>query len=158
MIIITISISGCSSISTYPYPSTGNAGVDTALSGRDYTHEEKLEILRKYNSWSKKPSHTTSYEPVVDQAKCKDCNYQEDLAQCRSIASDNTNYVGNTVRSAAGGAAIGAFIGTVMGTDIGSVAAAGAAGGAIGGLGNEALTVNQMIARCLTGRGYSVLR
>lgn len=157
-ITIFISAQGCANLWTYPYTATGNPGVDTALSSNDYTHEEKLDILRKYNSHSKKQSYTTSYEPVVDQSKCNNCNYQEDLAQCRAIASDNTNYAGNTIRSAAGGAAIGAIIGAVVGTDIGSVAAAGATGGAIGGLGNEMLTVNQMIARCMQGRGYNVLR
>lgn len=153
-----IMLSGCASIWTYPYPATGNPGIDTALASKDYTHEEKLQILSKYRSWSKKPSITTNYQPVVDPAKCKNCNYQQDLDQCREIASTNTNYTGNTLTSAAGGAAIGAAFGAILGLDVGTMAGAGAAGGAIGGLGNEMLTVNQMIARCMMGRGYSVLR
>jgi len=149
---------GCSSIYTYPYPATGNAGIDTALASSDYTHDQKLEMIRKHKARASGTTSLPKYDPVVDMSTCANCNYQQDLNQCRSIAANNTNYAGNTITSAAAGAGIGAVIGAVMGVDFGSVAIAGAAGGAIGGLGNEHLTVNSMIARCMQGRGYSVLR
>ncbi|MDP1614822.1 MAG: hypothetical protein Q8L68_03410, partial [Methylococcales bacterium] len=60
--------------------------------------------------------------------------------------------------NAAAGAGIGAALAAVTGLDVGIVAAGAATGGAIGGLGNEAITINQMIARCMQGRGYNVLR
>lgn len=104
------------------------------------------------------PTPLSSYRPVVDPAACPDCDYENDLYQCKAIAGNNTNYMSNTAGSAAVGAGFGAIMGAILGLDVGTMAAAGAAGGAIGGLGNEAQTVSQMIARCMTRRGYSVLR
>lgn len=95
---------------------------------------------------------------VVDPSVCKKCDYQTDIFQCNNIAHHNTNYIGNAAGGAAAGAATGAIIGAILGLDIGTMAAAGAAGGGLGGLGNEAMTVRQMIVRCMQGRGYSVLR
>jgi hypothetical protein len=155
--ITAIIISGCATI-TGGYPFTGNPGVDTALASDDYTPEEKKEILRKYYALTKSPNRTLDYRPVIDPAVCKNCNYTNDLAACNSIAAQNTNYAGNAAGSAAAGAATGAIFGAILGLDVGTLAAAGAAGGGIGGIGNEALTVRQMIVRCMQGRGYSVLR
>lgn len=129
--------------------------LERALADPSLTSEQKTELIRQ--SMAPKPSYG-SYRPVVDPASCKNCNYEGDLIQCQAIARDNTNYAGNTIASAAVGAGIGAVIGAVTGLDVGMLAAGGATGGAIGGLGNEALTVNQMIARCMQGRGYNVLR
>lgn len=95
---------------------------------------------------------------VVDPTVCKKCDYATDIYQCNNIAHHNTNYTGNAVGGAAVGAATGAIFGAILGIDPGLMAAAGAAGGGIGGLGNEAMTVRQMIVRCMQGRGYSVLR
>lgn len=154
-VVISI-LSGCALIN--PYPFTGNPGVDTALMSDDYTPEQKKEILRKYYAQTKTPSNIPDYAPVVDQSRCKDCDYSSDLSQCRQIASNNTNYTGNTLGSAAVGAGIGAIMGAMTGLDVGLLAGAGATGGAIGGLGNEVSTINQMVARCMQGRGYVVLR
>ena len=104
------------------------------------------------------PIALSSYEPVIDPSKCQKCDYANDLYQCKAIAANNTRYMANAAGTAAAGAAVGAIFGAITGLDAGLLAGAGAAGGAIGGLGNEAITVNQMIARCLTGRGYVVLR
>jgi uncharacterized protein YcfJ len=90
---------------------------------------------------------------VVDPTVCQKCDYATDIYQCH-----NTNYTANAVGGAAVGAATGAIFGAILGIDPGLMAAAGAAGGGIGGLGNEAMTVRQMIVRCMQGRGYSVLR
>ena len=95
---------------------------------------------------------------VVDPAVCKKCDYATDIYQCNNIAHHNTNYASNAAGGAAIGAATGAIFGAILGLDVGTLAAAGAAGGGIGGLGNEAMTVRQMIVRCMQGRGYSVLR
>lgn len=95
---------------------------------------------------------------VIDPAACQKCDYQTDIYQCNNIAHHNTNYVGNAAGSAAIGAATGAIFGAILGIDPAMMAAAGAAGGGIGGLGNEAITVRQMVINCMRGRGYSVLR
>jgi hypothetical protein len=100
----------------------------------------------------------STYDPVVDMSRCKNCDYANDLYQCKAIAANNTRYVSNAATNAAVGAAVGAIFGAILGLDVGLLAGAGAAGGALGGLGNESLTVNQMIVRCMTGRGYVVLR
>ena len=104
------------------------------------------------------PVAVSTYDPVVDMSRCKNCDYANDLYQCKAIAANNTSYISNAATNAAAGAAVGAIFGAILGLDVGLLAGAGAAGGALGGLGNEALTVNQMIARCMTGRGYVVLR
>lgn len=104
---------------------------------------------------NEKPFHSVVVDPV---SICKDCNLHNDLAACNSIAQNNTNYASNAAGGAAIGAATGAIFGAILGLDVGTLAAAGAAGGGIGGLGNEAMTVRQMVVRCMQGRGYSVLR
>lgn len=126
-----------------------------ALADPSLTHAQKTELVRQ----SMLPNHNYSgYRPVVDPASCKGCNYEGDLIQCRAIAADNTNYAGSTLGGAASGAGAAALIGAIVGFDIGTMAAVGATSGAIGGLGSEAMAHNQMIARCMAGRGYSVLR
>ena len=104
------------------------------------------------------PIALSTYEPVVDMSRCNKCDYANDLYQCKAIAANNTRYMANAATDAAAGAAVGAIFGAILGLDVGLLAGAGAAGGALGGLGNESLTVNQMIVRCMTGRGYVVLR
>ena len=100
----------------------------------------------------------TEYRPIVDSDKCPGCPYEKDLATCRNIASENTNYANNTLGGAAAGAATGAILCAVAGLDAGTCAVGGATGGAIGGLGSEVMTSRQIIARCMQGRGYNVLR
>lgn len=104
------------------------------------------------------PNQLSIHKVVVDPSVCKKCDYDNDIYQCNNIARNNTRYAANTLGGAAVGAATGAAIGAILGLDAGLMAGAGAAGGGIGGLGNEAMSVNQMIVRCMQGRGYSVLR
>ncbi len=173
--LILLLLQSCSSPIQKNYPVTGNKGIDMALNNTALSHQTKMNILRSYRGeqpvYTDKESEvygkvsringykvTTNYRPVVDSAVCNDCNYENDLFQCKEIAANNTNYVGNTLGNAAAGAGIGAALAAVTGLDVGIVAAGAATGGAIGGLGNEAITINQMIARCMQGRGYNVLR
>jgi hypothetical protein len=128
--------------------------LERALADPSLTHEQKARLVQQ----SLNRRNDTGYRPVVDPASCKGCNYEGDLIQCRAVASDNTNYAGNTLGGAAAGAGAAALIGAIAGVDVGTMAAIGATSGAIGGLGGEAITHNQMIARCMQGRGYSVLR
>lgn len=129
--------------------------LERALSDPSLTYEQKKAIVQQS---MKSRQNYTGYRPVVDPQSCRGCNYEADLIQCSAIASDNTNYAGNTLGGAAAGAGAAALIGAVAGVDVGTMAAVGATSGAIGGLGGEAVTHNQMIARCMAGRGYSVLR
>lgn len=100
----------------------------------------------------------TYHRVVVDPAVCSKCDYDTDIYHCNNIIRNTTNYTGNTLGGAASGAAVGAIFGAILGLDVGLLAGAGAAGGALGGLGREAMTVQQGVARCMAGRGYSVLR
>ncbi len=118
-----------------------------------------LAIIITLAGCATQPHQGQFHTVVVDPASiCKDCNLNNDLVACNSIAQHNTQYAASTATGAAAGAATGAIIGAILGLDIGTMAAAGAAGGGIGGLGNEAMTVRQMVVRCMQGRGYSVLR
>jgi len=128
--------------------------LDRALADPSLTYEQKARLVQQ----SLNRQNDTGYRPVVDPQSVKGKNYEGDLIQCRAIASDNTNYAGNTLGGAAAGAGAAALIGVIAGVDVGTMAAVGATSGAIGGLGGEAITHNQMIARCMSGRGYSVLR
>lgn len=104
------------------------------------------------------PASYTYHRVVVDPTICHKCDYDNDIYQCNNIARHETNYAGNAIGGAAVGAATGAIFGAILGIDPGLMAGAGAAGGGIGGLGREAMTVQQMVGRCMQGRGYSVLR
>lgn len=99
----------------------------------------------------------STYRPVVD-SKVSPANYERDLAECRNYAGDD---------SRAGAIAI---IGGVIGAGIGLLAVAGT------GLKNDAFRnigmgvgavsaglgamkgQRDVIARCMAGRGYSVLQ
>lgn len=148
LLLIIISVFGCSSTKSSLH------------------YGEKLDAIGKsmmtpkpaapaINNANKARFHTVVVDP---KSICKDCNYESDIQQCNDIAQNNTNYAGNAIGNAAAGAATGALICAVAGIDPGICAAGGATGGAIGGLGNEAITVRQMVINCMRGRGYSVLR
>lgn len=105
-----------------------------------------------------------SYTPIVDLKNEDVAKYRADLAECRQYARQvdpASEAVAGGLVAAAAGAAIGAAIGAAYG-DAGQGAAAGAAtGGATGtatGLAAGAYGQAQVIQRCLTGRGYQVLR
>lgn len=129
--------------------------LDRALADPSLTYEQKVDLIRR--SVASKPGYV-SCRPVIDPASCKNCNYEGDLIQCQAIARDNTNYSSNAIGGAAAGAGVSALIGAIAGVDVGTMAAVGATVGGVSGLGNEALTHNQMIARCMQGRGYNVPR
>lgn len=158
---VVIMLFGCASTEKIDYNNfmTGDSKVDNILRDPAISDQTKLWVLKKHHNEKNSLGYgDNGYRPVVDPAFCKNCNYNSDLSECRSIASKNTNYSANTAGGAAAGAGIGAIIAAVSGLDVGIVASGGAVGGAIGGLSNEALTHNQIIARCMSGRGYNVLR
>ena len=98
------------------------------------------------------------YRPVVDPQSCQGCDYEYDLRSCQMLADENTHLAANTVGGAAVGAGLFALLGAAAGIDAGEMAGIGAAIGGLQGAGNEAAESRAMVARCMAGRGYSVLR
>jgi hypothetical protein len=93
------------------------------------------------------------HEPNYDVAK-----YLKDLDQCRDYANERdpaTEAALGAIGAALTTIAIGAAMGDArLGRD---VAGAAAVAGAVGGAGNSALSVNDILLKCLKGRGYNVL-
>lgn len=160
LLLLAVIVSACG----HTYPKTGNAGVDLAVANQSLSHEAKMNILRRYYGQAPVYQQATqnpvaaSYRPVVDPSICKDCDYEKDLAQCQEISANNTNVTGNAIAGAAGGAATSALIGAFLDVDPGHMAAMGASVGGLQGVGQELGAIRGMIARCMAGRGYSVLR
>lgn len=106
-----------------------------------------------------------THQPVVDLGGQNSGRYQQDLFECRQYA-EQVSPVEDAAIGGVGGAAAGAALGAVTGALLGGVgtgeaAAFGAATGGLLGLGGGALhgTSQQqdIIDRCLRGRGYNVL-
>lgn len=156
LVLASIFLTGCAGASKYP--KTGDRKIDAMMTRSDIDDETKREILHAYHMEKIANRRYTKYRPVVDPSICQDCDYERDLLQCGSLADSNSSLASGTLGGAAAGAGLAAAIGAVAGVDPGLMAASGATGGAIGGAGNEVMAHRQMIARCMTGRGYSVLR
>ncbi len=107
-----------------------------------------------------------SYEPVVDMQGVDQAKYDRDLAECRGYAdqvSPVEEAAGAGLLSAAIGAALGAVVGAVSGgVSAGGGAAAGAAVGGTAGVVTGGVGAGQsqvdIIKKCLSGRGYRLLR
>jgi len=105
-----------------------------------------------------------NYQPIID-TKGVDMNaYHRDLAECQQFAQQISPATEGAVGGVAGGA-IGAALGAIAGAfldDPGTGAAIGASyGGAYGvleGSINAAEGQADVVKRCMSGRGYSVLR
>ena len=105
-----------------------------------------------------------NYRPLIDTRGVDMSGYEANLAECQAYARSE-----NPAASAAGGlvtgAAIGAAIGAIAGAFVGAAdsgaamgAALGGAQGVVAGGAGSAETQKEIIQRCLSGRGYSVLR
>jgi hypothetical protein len=99
------------------------------------------------------------YQPIVDTKGINAAQYQNDLAECQSIAQQ-TQPVGNAAAKDAGaGAAIGAVLGSIGGNKTSVMQSAGV-GAVMGGLSGGASSIkekNTVLRNCLRGRGYNVL-
>jgi hypothetical protein len=101
-------------------------------------------------------------DPVVDVPKGEEARYQQDLNECRDLASKAE---GNKKAGVKTGRRVGLIAGAVGGAVTGEGAVKGAAiGGAAGGLsGRTAGTVKDsvdagfVVRKCLDGRGWTVL-
>ena len=103
------------------------------------------------------PMH--SYQPLVD-GDTTSTQYQRDLEECRAYAM--------TKPSAENSAAVGAIVGVLAGVALlalgggrggwgNEVAAVGAAAGAVQGYSEGAQGQQNVVKRCLAGRGHRVL-
>ncbi len=106
-----------------------------------------------------------AYQPIVDagQPGFDPQRYQLDLAQCR-IYADQINAFEEAGGGALVGAGIGAALGAIAGSFAGQVgegaaigAAVGGASGLAGGAGRGVVRREDVVRRCLAGRGYMVL-
>lgn len=99
-----------------------------------------------------------TYRPVVDTG-ISHGNYEDDVFDCQQLAAQRP-----AAAQAAGGAAVGAVFGAMLGLavglrgdDVAHLAAWGAATGGIEGAGWGTIEQRAIVARCMEGRGYSVL-
>jgi hypothetical protein len=98
---------------------------------------------------------TSSRGPIIDTQGVDMARYQQDLAECESFAAE-VNPVEGTARGAAAGGAVGAMTGAIGG-DVGRGAGVGAV---LGGAQSARMGVqerDEVVKRCLRGRGYRVL-
>lgn len=100
--------------------------------------------------------------PVIDQETSKSVtgkSYDADLADCRALAAQDHQV--NTAASIGIGAVLGAIIGAAIGGDRHSMqvgAGTGAASMGMAGLGESLKSERESLNKCLTNRGYTVLR
>jgi len=109
-----------------------------------------------------------NYRPIIDTATSRSNtgnSYETDLNQCQGYAAQinpTGEAAGSAVTGAAVGAAFGAVLGAILGVNVGKVAAVGAATGgaqgAISGVSSGYGDQREVVRRCMSGRGYSVLR
>lgn len=104
-----------------------------------------------------------TYQPVVDLKGSDAGKYQQDLAECRSLASQ-VDVAGDSATNALIGAGVGAALGAALGAVTGAPAAGAALGAGAGGIGAGAGTgvsknerQKKIIDNCLSRRGYNVL-
>lgn len=98
---------------------------------------------------------TTTDEIIIDRQGVDMSRYEQDLAECRSYATEVQT--GKKVATgAASGAVVGGMIGAITG-DAGKSAGVGAVTGGAKGASEGARDEVQVVKRCLRGRGYKVL-
>ena len=100
-----------------------------------------------------------AYVPVVDSKGADPAAFAADLRECQAFAQQRDDALAGAAGGAVAGAVFGAVIGALIGGSSGArlgaslAATSGAAGGAVRA--NE--TQEQIITKCLSGRGHRVL-
>lgn len=97
----------------------------------------------------------TRYVPVVDLQGRDQNKYQQDLLECQTLSEQR----GDTTQQAIAGALAAALIGAVLAPSgyRNNVAGRSALLGAGAGAGGAIQTQQEIVKRCLGGRGYSIL-
>jgi len=98
---------------------------------------------------------TTTDEIIIDKQGVDMSRYDQDLAECRSYATE-VQTGKKVAKGAASGAVVGGLIGAITG-DAGKSAGVGAVGGGAKGASKGEEEEVQVVKRCLRGRGYKVL-
>lgn len=98
--------------------------------------------------------------PIVDLKGKDQANYENDLQQCQSYATQQSGAATSGAIAAGAGAVLGAALGLVAGGNITGIAQTAGVGGVLGGAGglfegNKAQ--ENVVKQCLRGRGYNVL-
>lgn len=97
-------------------------------------------------------------QPIVDMQGVNVIAYESDLSDCR-VYADEVQVGRQTAVGTVAGAAVGSVFGAIIG-DSGTAqrgAGVGAVTGGMRGVGNGLSEREQVIRRCLMGRGYRVL-
>lgn len=96
----------------------------------------------------------SNYVPMVDTKGVDTAKMAEDVTECQAYAKQRYDE--------AQGALVGALVGAALGAAVsnkysGNLTAVGATAGATGSLKGTLESQERIIARCMAGRGYSVL-
>ncbi len=99
-------------------------------------------------------------KPIIDTQGVNQDKYQSDLLECQNIARQETGATESGATGAAAGAVVGGLLGLVVGGNASGIAQAAGAGAVLAGAGG-AYKGNQaqenIVKKCLSGRGYRVL-
>lgn len=101
-----------------------------------------------------------NYRPIIDTKGVQASKLEADLRDCQSFAAQSAN----AAQSAAAGAVAGALLGALLAAAAGSnysrnqSARLGAVYGAVGAGADGETDQRNIIRRCMTGRGYTVLQ
>lgn len=95
---------------------------------------------------------------IVDTKGVDMSEYQTDLAECEALA-DQVPVAERAATGAVVGAAVGGVLGAVVGDGRGAERGAGVGGvsGAVEGTNSGLTEADQVLKRCMQGRGYKVL-
>ncbi len=94
-------------------------------------------------------------DPIIDKRGVNMATYTQDLSECREYAN-GVSVAEGTARGAAVGAVIGAAVGSISGNASEGAGYGAASGGVRSGLRNQD-TKENVVKRCLSGRGYRIL-
>ncbi len=104
-----------------------------------------------------------SYSPVIDMEGVDAAQYERDRTHCETLA-ENANTTSHVAGQAATSTLLGAALGTLTGaitgnTRVGAIGggAGGAATGITQGYQHSAQMKSEIVKKCLSKRGYSVL-
>ncbi len=102
----------------------------------------------------------SNVRPIIDTKGVNMNKYEQDLQECQSIATQQSGVAPGAAKGAGAGAAIGGLVGLVAGgnkTNIIRDAGVGAVIGSATGAHSGNVSQEQVVKRCLIGRGYKVL-
>lgn len=94
-------------------------------------------------------------DPIIDSKGVNMAQYEQDLADCKGFA-DNISVTEGTAKGTAVGAVVGAAAGAISGDADRGAGYGALSGGTRSGLKNQR-EKEQVVKRCIRGRGYRVL-